>query len=294
MTGELAALAAALAFGFSTVLARRFMAAVAPEAGVLVSIGLNVTVFTTLTIAASWTGRLPPVHPAAIALFVAGGLAGTLVGRNLTYMSISRLGPAMSTSVRLTNSVFGLVFGLVFLRELPRVWQVVGLAVVTVGLWIGIWARERAAARAGGRVDVTGFLQALASSAAFGIGDTVRRMGLGLTPSPVLGAAVGASAALLAHLLWSTRRHSARWPRGAALRRADLWGSAACNTAAILLLLIGLRHAPVAIVAVLYNLQVLVVMLAGPLMLRGQEPMPSAFVAGTVLALVGTVLILLT
>jgi drug/metabolite transporter (DMT)-like permease len=270
------------------------MAAVPPESGVLVSISLNVMVFVALTLAAVWTGRLPPVHPTSIALFVAGGLAGTLVGRNLTYMSIERLGPAMSTSVRLTNSVFGLLFGLVLLRELPRTWQVIGLVIVTVGLWVGIWARERATTRAAGGADATGLLQALASSAAFGVGDTLRRMGLGLTPSPVLGAAVGASAALLAHLLWSTRRHSARWPRGAPLRRADLWGSAVCNTAAILLLLTGLRHAPVATVSVLYNLQVLVVMLAGPLMLRGQEAMPPGFVVGTGLSLAGTALILLT
>lgn len=293
MVGEFAALGAALAFGLSTVLARRFMAAVTPEAGVLVSITLNVTVFGTVTLGALWSGRLPPIHPTSIALFVLGGLAGTLVGRNLTYMSIERLGPSMSTSVRLTNSVFGLLFGLVLLREWPRAAQLIGLAVVTLGLWIGVWSRERVRGSVFGGLDVTGLVQALASSAAFGVGDTVRRMGLGLTPSPVLGAAVGASAALLVHLLWSTRRHSARWPRGAALRRGDLWGSAACNTAAILLLLTALRHTPVAIASVLYNLQVLIVLIASPIMLHGQEAIPRGLVFGTLLALAGTALILL-
>ena len=293
MTGELAALSAALGFGISTVLARRFMTAVAPESGVLVSIAMNVTVFLMLTLGAIWSAGLPAVNPTSLVLFVLGGLAGTLVGRNLTYMSIARLGPAMSTSIRLSNVVFSLAFGLALLRELPRVWQLVGLAIVTAGLWTGVWSRERVPAPARGGTDVTGIALALGSAAAFGLGDTMRRMGLALTPSPVLAAAVGASAALLAHLLWSTRRHSARWPRGAALRRTDLWGSAACNTVAILLLLTALRHTPVAIVSVLYNLQVLVVLIAGPILLRGQEPIPPGLALGTLLALAGTTLILL-
>ena len=293
MTGEVAALSAALGFGISTVLARRFMTAVAPESGVLVSIAMNVTVFLMLTLGAIWSAGLPAVNPTSLVLFVLGGLAGTLVGRNLTYMSIARLGPAMSTSIRLSNVVFSLAFGLALLRELPRVWQLVGLAIVTAGLWTGVWSRERVPAPARGGTDVTGIALALGSAAAFGLGDTMRRMGLALTPSPVLAAAVGASAALLAHLLWSTRRHSARWPQGAALRRTDLWGSAACNTVAILLLLTALRHTPVAIVSVLYNLQVLVVLIAGPILLRGQEPIPPGLVLGTLLALAGTTLILL-
>ena len=293
MTGELAALSAALGFGISTVLARRFMTAVAPESGVLVSIAMNVTVFLMLTLGAIWSAGLPAVNPTSLVLFVLGGLAGTLVGRNLTYMSIARLGPAMSTSIRLSNVVFSLAFGLALLRELPRVWQLVGLAIVTAGLWTGVWSRERVPAPARGGTDVTGIALALGSAAAFGLGDTMRRMGLALTPSPVLAAAVGASAALLAHLLWSTRRHSARWPQGAALRRTDLWGSAACNTVAILLLLTALRHTPVAIVSVLYNLQVLVVLITGPILLRGQEPIPPGLVLGTLLALAGTTLILL-
>jgi len=293
MTGELAALSAALGFGISTVLARRFMTAVAPESGVLVSIAMNVTVFLMLTLGTIWSAGLPAVNPTSLVLFVLGGLAGTLVGRNLTYMSIARLGPAMSTSIRLSNVVFSLAFGLALLRELPRVWQLVGLAIVTAGLWTGVWSRERVPAPARGGTDVTGIALALGSAAAFGLGDTMRRMGLALTPSPVLAAAVGASAALLAHLLWSTRRHSARWPQGAALRRTDLWGSAACNTVAILLLLTALRHTPVAIVSVLYNLQVLVVLIAGPILLRGQESIPPGLVLGTLLALAGTTLILL-
>lgn len=293
MTGELAALASALAFGISIVLARRFMIAVTPEAGVLVSIATNVFVFVALVLVAAWRGLLPPIHPLSIPLFIVGGLAGSLLGRNLTYFSINRLGPSLATTVRLTNTVFTLLFGLLFLRELPRAWQLAGLVLITAGLWVSLRPLKDSAAVPHRAPNVAGVLMALGGAAAFALGDTARRGALGMTPAPVLGAAIGAGAALAGHMLWSISHRSARWPAGSALRRADLLGSAAFNTIAILLLFIGLRHAPVAIVSVLYNLQVLVVFIVSPLVLRGQETITIWLVIGTVLALAGTAMILL-
>ena len=175
MTGELAALGAAVAFGVSTVLARRFMVAVAPEAGVLVSIATNVVVFTTLTVGATLRGSLPPIHPASIPLFILGGLTGTLLGRNLTYLGLEQLGPAFSTTIRLSTVAFTLLLGLVFLRELPRTWQLAGLVVVSSGLWISLWSRERRTDAARRAASVAGVLMSLGGAAAFAVGDTVRR-----------------------------------------------------------------------------------------------------------------------
>lgn len=293
MTGEFAALAAALSFGISTVLARRFMVAVAPEAGVLVSIATNVLIFSTILAAAALGGLLPAIHPVSILMFAAGGIAGTLLGRNLAYQTIRRLGPTLSTAIRLSNSIFTLMFGYLFLGELPRPWQVVGLAAVTVGLWVSLWP-GRQAGRVGPRaLDLVGIAMALAGAVSFALGDTARRFGLILTPAPILGATVGAVTALFAHLLWSAFYRSARWPAGRAWLRADLLGSALFNTMAILLLFTALRHAPVAIASVLYNLQALVVLIASPVLLRGQETITVWIVLGTMIALTGTALILL-
>ncbi len=293
MTGELSALAAALSFGISIILARRFMMAVAPAAGVLVSIVTNVLVFVILTVGAAWRGLLPRIDPWSIVLFALGGLAGTLVGRNLSYQSIDRLGATLATSIRLSNSIFTLLFGYLALRELPRPWQLAGLMLVTIGLWLSLQQGRRADTPRGRAVDLTGVAMAVGAAVAFALGDTTRRIGLGLTPAPVFGAAIGASTALGAHLVWSIFHEPARWPSGAILRRLDLLGSAACNTLAILLLYVGLQHAPVAIVSVLYNLQVLVVLVLSPAILPGQETITRWLVSGTLVALAGTVLILL-
>ncbi len=298
--GELAALAAALAFGMSAVTARRFMYVVAPEAGVLVSVLTNVVVFATLALATALRYGLPALTPLSIVLFVVGGLAGTLVGRNLSYLGIERLGPSLLATIRLSQTMFTLLFGLLVLRELPRSWQLVGLAVVSAGLWVSLGSTRTAqpgapisATRRRGGIDPLALLFGFGSAAAFALGDTVRRAALTLTPSPVLGAAIGAAAALTAQLLWSITHHSARWPAGPALRSADLWISAICNTIAILLLYTGLRYAPVAVVSVLYNLQVLVVLVASRLLLRGQEPVGAGLVGGSALALAGTAMIVL-
>ncbi len=298
MIGELAAIGSALAFGMSVVLARRFMDAIPPESGVLVSITTNVIVFTTLAAITAAGGALPPIHPASVLLFIVGGVAGTLVGRNLTYLSLEQLGAPLSTTIRLSTVAFALLFGLVFLKELPRPWQLAGLTVITMGLWVCVWSRDRGAGstRDGGstrhRAHGSAFVLALAGAAGFALGDTVRRGALVLTPAPVLGAAVGACTALGGHLLWSRFRASARWPGKSALRRPDLLGSALFNTLAILLLFVALSRAPVAIVSVLYNLQVLVVFILSPLLLRGREPVTAWLVVGAALALAGTTMIL--
>jgi drug/metabolite transporter (DMT)-like permease len=294
MTGELAALGAALAFGLSLILARRSMVAIAPEAGVLVSIVFNVSAFVLLTLGAAWRGMLPPIDLRSIALFAFGGLVGTLLGRNLSYQSMQSLGATLATSIRLSNSIFTLLLGYALLHELPRPWQLAGLALVTAGLWLSLRPVRPPDAGLPRALNSAGVIMALAGAAAFAFGDTARRLGLTITPAPVLGAAIGAGTALVAHLAWSIFRHSARWPSGRVLRRLDLIGSAVCNTMAILLLYVGLQHAPVAIVSVLYNLQVLVVLILGPVILRGQEMLTGWLVAGTCVALAGTVLILLT
>ncbi|MDQ7858818.1 MAG: DMT family transporter [Armatimonadota bacterium] len=290
MIGELAALASALAFGFSTILARRFMGEVAPEAGVLVSIVVNVTVFVGLSVLAATGGQLALLRLEAVALFVAGGLAGTLVGRNLSYQSIGRIGASLSVTIRLSSAVFTLLIGYLVLREFPRASQLWGTAAVLLGLWVSL--RPAAAPAGRGPADPRGVLLALASAVAFAVGDVARRAGLAITPVPVFGAAVGASVALGAHLLWGRVHRAARWPSRAVLLRGDVAGSALLNTAAILCLYVGLRHAPAAIVSVLYNLQVLVVLVAGPIVLKSREPLSGWVAAGAALALAGTTLIL--
>lgn len=291
MTGELFALLAALAFALATVLSRRFMVGprpVAPEAGVLVSIVTNVVVFAVLAIWEWARGGLAPLTPRSLAYFVLGGLCGTLAGRNLSYQSVLRIGPSRSTAIRLSNTLFAATIGLAVLRELPRPGQLAGAVLITVGLWVVL--RERTDP-AGGRPDPVGVLLAIAAAVGFALGDTFRRAGLQITPSPFLGAGIGACTALVAHSGWLAARGRRGNPSHSPWR-GDVVASALANTAAILLLFLGLQRSAVANVAVLYNLQVLLVIVLSRWMLRGDERLGPGVVVGSVVCVAGTAAVL--
>jgi drug/metabolite transporter (DMT)-like permease len=289
VTGELFGLLAAGAFALATVLSRRFMVGpkpVAPEAGVFVSIVTNVAVFSLL--AAVEVARISPrLTGRSLLYFVLGGLCGTVAGRNLSYQSVLRIGPSRSTAIRLSNTLFAALMGLAVLRELPRPGQLAGAALITVGLWLVL--RERAPGPQG-RPDPVGVLLALGGAVGFALGDTFRRAGLQITPAPFLGAAVGACTALLVQTGWLAVRDR---PVGSDRPwRVDVLASALANTAAILLLFLGLQRSPVANVAVLYNLQVLLVILLSRWMLRGDEQVGPGLVVGSVVCVAGTAAVL--
>ncbi|MDR5708807.1 MAG: EamA family transporter [Armatimonadota bacterium] len=286
MIGELFALLAALAFALSTVLAHWFMTAhnpVRPEAGVLVSMTTNVAVFGALLLL-ELTRGLPPLTPLSLLFFLLGGLWSTMVGRNLSYLSVLHIGPARSTAIRLSNTLFAALIGLVGLGELPRPIQLGGAFLITAGLWLVISERSPAGR---GRPDPRGVLAALGAAVAFALGDTCRRAGLRITPAPFLGATLGAAMALVAQLGW----FAARRLQGGGVRivwRGDVLGSALTNTAAILLLFLALQRTTVANAAVLYNLQVLFVILLSRWMLPEPEPASAPLVAGSLLCTAGT------
>lgn len=274
----------------ATVLSRRFMVGpkpVAPEAGVFVSIVTNVVVFSLLAALEAGRGSSPPLTDRSLLYFVLGGLCGTVAGRNLSYQSVLRIGPSRSTAIRLSNTLFAALIGLAVLRELPRPGQLAGAVLITVGLWLVL--RERASGPEG-RPDPAGALLAVGGAVGFALGDTFRRAGLQITPAPFLGAAVGACTALLVQTGWLALRHRpAGWDRP---WRLDVLASALANTAAILLLFLGLQRSPVANVAVLYNLQVLLVILLSRWMLRGDERVGAGLVVGSVVCVVGTAAVL--
>ncbi len=293
VSGEAYALLAAVAFALSTVFTRRFAvgaggrAPVRPEVGVLVSLATDLVLFGSLAAAEAKDRAGRGLTWESGVLFVVGAVVASMLGRNLAYLSVKQLGAARSTAIRLCNTLFAAAVGWVWLRDLPRPWQVAGAVLVTVGLWLVVTEQE-------GWPDGTnwaGVASAVGAALAFALGDTARRAALQITPSPPLGAFVGVCAALPAQLAYL---QPWRWPREALrqLWRADVLASGSFNTVALLLLFFAFQRAPVANAAALYNLQVLLVVLLGRWMLRGEDPGGSRLVAGSALAVSGAALVL--
>ncbi len=293
MSGEGYALLAALAFALSTVFTRQFAVGahgrspVPPEVGVLVSLLTDLLLFGALAAGEVRRGAASLLRVESVWLFMLGAVVASMLGRNLAYLSVKQVGAARSTAIRLCNTLFAAAVGWVWLRDLPRPWQVGGAAMITVGLWLVVTEREGWSEE----TNWVGVATAAGAALAFAVGDTARRAALHITPSPPLGAFVGVCAALPAQLLylrpwrWSPQALRQVW-------RPDVLGSGFFNTLALLLLFFAVQRAPVANASSLYNLQVLLVIVLGRLMLRGEDPGGGRLVAGSVLAVAGAGLVL--
>ncbi|MCL6498437.1 MAG: DMT family transporter [Firmicutes bacterium] len=293
MSGEGYALLAAFAFALSTVFTRQFAVGsggrppVRPEVGVLVSLSTDLVLFGSLAAAELRRGAGAQLTWQSALLFMVGAVVASMLGRNLAYVSVQQAGAGRSTAIRLCNTLFAAAVGWVWLHDLPRPWQVVGALLITTGLWLVVTERE-------GWVEGAswmGVATAVGAAAAFALGDTARRAALHVTPSLPLGAFVGVCAALPAQLLYL---RPWRWPRESLRHvwRPDVLGSGFFNTVALLLLFFAFQRTPVANAAALYNLQVLLVIVLGRWMLRGEDPGGGRLVLGSVLAVVGAGLVL--
>ncbi|MDR5710510.1 MAG: DMT family transporter [Armatimonadota bacterium] len=293
MRGEGFALLAAFAFALSAVYTRRFTTGVGgrppapPEIGVLASLLGDLTTFGALAVGELARGKGQLLRPESVALFLTAGLVASMLGRNLAFFSVKQIGAGRSTAVRLSNTVFSAAVGWVWLRDLPRPMQLVGIVLVTVGLWVVVTERE------GWERDTNwaGVLTAVSAALAFAVGDTARRAGLLITPSVPISGFLGACAAIPAQLIllrpW-------RWPEAIwrHLLRPDVLASGGFNSVALLFLTVAVHRTPVANAAALYNLQVLLVIALGRWMLRGEDPGGLRLVMGSATAVAGAALVL--
>ncbi|MCS7173021.1 MAG: DMT family transporter [Armatimonadetes bacterium] len=293
MHGEGFALLAAFAFALSAVYTRRFTTGAGgrppapPEIGVLASLLGDLTTFGILAVGELARGRSQPLRPESVALFLTAGLVASMLGRNLAFLSVKQIGAGRSTAVRLSNTVFSAVVGWVWLRDLPRPLQLVGIVLVTVGLWVVVTEREGWEQN----TNWAGILTAVSAALAFAVGDTARRAGLLITPSVPLSGFLGACAAIPAQLVLLRPWH---WPEAIwrHLRRPDVLASGGFNSVALLLLTAAVHRTPVANAAALYNLQVLLVIALGRWMLRGEDPGGLRLVVGSATAVAGAALVL--
>jgi drug/metabolite transporter (DMT)-like permease len=262
---------------------------VPPAAGVLVSQMFNVVIY--LTLAAIETAARPArsLSPSSVALFVAGGAAGSFWGRNLGYLSVLRIGAARSTAVRLTNTVFAVLLGFWLLNELPRPQQLVGAVLLTLGLWLVVEQDVQSDRRA---IDWTGVAIAVFAALGFATGDTLRRIAIEASGRPLSGAALGAMTGLSIQLAWLAARGALRQDLRKAFR-FEVFASAFFNTMAILLVFLSLQRTAVGNASALYNSQVLLVILIGRRMLRGDERVTGRLIAGSLVCAAGSAAILL-
>jgi uncharacterized membrane protein len=196
---ELLSLFTAVCYGASSVLARKGMRDSNPMTGVIVGSLVQVILLAALVIAD------PPeaINWTAIGLFIASGIFASTLGRLFNFMSIEKLGVALSATIIGSSPLFSTLLAAIFLGEQVALSTIAGTLLVVAGI---------AAARSGGQgmkgLRSGALVLPIASATFYGASSVVRKAALNILPESAFGAVVGAMASLVAfgaYLLISQR-----------------------------------------------------------------------------------------
>lgn len=69
-------------------------------------------------------------------LILANGLGMLFVSKILWYLGLARLSLTKATAITMSYPIFTLIFAAIFLKELPTSYQLVGLAIIMVGVYV--------------------------------------------------------------------------------------------------------------------------------------------------------------
>lgn len=222
----------ALGFASSNVVVRKGMRPGCKDNGVLTTVMVNVvflgcawliyrTFFNQVTF--NWLG---------LGVFVIAGLLTTFIGRTSLFIAFRHIGPSRGSAIKNSAPVFTVVFAVMLLGE-SLSWQSVwGIGFVLLGLLVQGWYMIRhsepeikpttvLAEQQTNRQDTNlatkqevqpnsliryGYIMALITALAFGVGQGVRKIGVDLMPDPFFGAFVSAVVAVTMTILLEWRK----------------------------------------------------------------------------------------
>jgi len=274
---------AALCFSIAHILIRRGLVGSNAMTGSLISLSMSAAVLWLLfpffaPFSALWT-------PAAL-IFVLAGIFAPGIGRTLSYVGIEKIGVARSVPIANSSPIFASIFAVIFLAEAWVLQNIVGTLLVIGGTII--LSMSRPAKGEWRKLDV---IYPLVGAMAFGASAILRKTGLDHVEIPVLAAAVTAgSAALFSFALlqfqggrgaFKLTRRSAAW----------LFPAGLVNTAAMLSVFYALSHGKVVIVEPLVSSNPVLTLLFTAIFLRDVEALNTRVIAGALLAVAGTILV---
>lgn len=245
-----------------------------------------------------------PVAWLGLFLFLAAGLSGQVVGRVFLYSCIARIGPSLGTAYKNAVPLITALFAWTFFGERVTAVTALGTGAVVAGIFVIALFQPRPAREAASGVPVAatreGAALNLPPGLALGIGavlfyaasDLLRKGGMDLLPSPILGAWLGnlLTFAVISGQLIVTRRLCtvASWHAGA-LRA--LFVASTFITAGYVLFLVGVASAGVAVTSALAAIEPLAALAVGKTFYRDQEPIEARQIPGVVLVVAGVAMI---
>ena len=284
MIVELLSLFTAVCYGASSVIARKGMKDSNPMTGVIIGSLVQVILLASIVIADppaafNWT---------AMGLFVASGIFASTLGRLLNFMSIDRIGVALSASIIGSSPLFSTLLAAVFLGEQVDLATLLGTVLIVAGIAI---------ARSGGQalknIRSNALVLPIASAIFYGASSVVRKAALSILPESAFGAVVGAMASLSAfaiYLLVSRRTDELQvnWAGG------KFWVvNGVIVTLAWLAMFSALTIGKVSVVTALGGTNPLFSVILSAILLKGSEELNLRIVVGSLAIVAGAMVITL-
>jgi drug/metabolite transporter (DMT)-like permease len=253
--------------------------------GVGMIIGLSLAVPANLLVLVLVRPDLSVLTPFAIAAFALGGLAGSGVGRRWNYNAINLVGPSRTATIWTASPVVTALLAAVLYGEEVTPIRWAAIAAIVAGAALVTWIPGTGVQGFVSR----GILYALAASALFGIRPLVLKAGLLESDVPVAASTIGAAAALAYALVMEDleKLRITRFDKAVALFLVG----AVLQTAAQLVLTVGIAEGEVSVVYTLTAASPLITLVGTRLFLRGAEDVTPRLVVGALITVAGVVVL---
>lgn len=286
MTSSVAlALGAGLTFSLSHFMVRLGLDTSNPRTAVTVNVTVNALGLWAL---AGLFAPIRPIWSLSAWPFVVAGLFAPSLARIFLYRGYRHMGLARSSVLVGATPLFSVIVAISFLGERPSGLVLLGTLFIIIGIGTMSYTRT-----GGGSWSTWTIFLPLAAALCFAFRDIFTKLGLGLVPIPVSGAALTALTATLA-LYVSFLSSSGR--ERFVVNAKSLWlfiGSGVLLVAAYLLVFFALNQGDVSLVSPLVNIHPLYSVGLSYIFLQSSENVTGKVVGGGVLIVAGAIGVLL-
>lgn len=241
----------------------------------------------------------------AFLLFAASGVFATFLGRWFFYESVVRFGPAKASIFQISSPLFVALIAWLLLGERLSAWVALGMVMAISGLTLiackpGFFSPSKAdqpqlQISFLTRILQSVFLLGMFSSCAYAVGNVLRGTAVRTWPEPIAGALIGALTGLAMHCYFSADKASLA-SRLRAADRSGLWLYAlvgAANISGQIATIASMRYIPLSVAALVGLCTPLLVFPMSYWLFKNQERLSWPVVTGSVLTLLGMVVVVL-
>lgn len=300
MTGELIALCSACFFGLGGAAIAKGATEARGDNGVFLSILLTMLFSGTIWLVLEPESGWPEESGAVvwgIGFFVASGLLATVFGRLTNFRSIALAGAIRASLYRRLIPVFSIVIAFVLLGERYGAVALAGMTLILLS--VGLTVRERASVSSGSFLEIPpgqlrlGAIMGATCALCYAAAYALRKLAMDFVPDAAFGAMVGAITGIVFYIAAAPFSALCRSSLTGALCNSGVWQwlAAASLSAGQVLLFFALKHADMAVVAIIGTTELFIGAYLAAILFRTEPPPGLQLVLATVLASLGVALV---